>query len=130
MALRTPASSSTTMTLGFFFMDSLLHRRQPHVENWRRAGCDRTGADSTAVSLHDGTADGQSQAGAGFLGGRERFEQAIGDRWRDARAVVGDADLDIAIRGAQPSQISTSRAPAGISASASKALRTRLSTTC
>ena len=69
-----PESSSTTMTMGFFFMTSVPPR--PAVARRKQAPCGlrRAGADSTAMRLHDGTADGQSQAGAGILGGGERLE--------------------------------------------------------
>ena len=91
----------------------------------------RPGADSTAVRLHDGTADGQAQPGAGTLGGAERLEQSVRYRMGRCPAVVADADLDLRRRRVRIVAISTSRVPAGwMLGSASNALRTRLSTTC
>src|SRR3954464_11464141 len=95
MALRTPASSSTTMTTAASFLfNTVLLRRQANMETGP-VGRHRPRVDGTAMRLHDGTADGGLDAGSGLFRRRERIEQAVLDAGCDARPVVADADFEV-----------------------------------
>jgi hypothetical protein len=54
--------------------------------------------DGAADGFHEAAADGEAKAGAtaDFLGGDEGLEELLANGVRDARAVVGDAELDSA----------------------------------
>src|SRR5689334_15715881 len=95
MALRRPASSSTTMTIApSFLFNSALPCRQADVEAGT-AGCRRPGLDGTAVGLYDGAAHRESQTCSGFFCRRERIEQSIQDLRRYSRAIVHYANLHV-----------------------------------
>jgi hypothetical protein len=59
--------------------------------------------DGATVLLDDGRRNAESQAGAGFLGGKERIKEPLLDLGDDAAAIVGNfEDDDVGFFGADP----------------------------